>query len=63
MTNMQDLQQLWTDEYYIHSYDIDAKGQASLPVLCKFMQESAWKHAENLKAGFSHLAEQNLVWV
>ncbi|MBC8185833.1 hypothetical protein H8E88_32500 [candidate division KSB1 bacterium] len=54
---------IWTDEYKIHSYEMDVKGNASLPMLCKYMQESAYHHAENLGFGFSHLMEKNLFWV
>ena len=54
---------IWTDEYEIHSYEMDVKGKASLPMLCKFMQESAYHHAENLGFGFSHLMKKNLFWV
>ena len=54
---------VWQDEYTIHSYEVDAKGRATLPILCQFMQESAWNHAEHLGLGFDHLFEQNSVWV
>jgi medium-chain acyl-[acyl-carrier-protein] hydrolase len=54
---------IWIDEYAIHSYEIDITGSATLPILCKFMQESAYHHAENLGFGFSHLMEKNLFWV
>ncbi len=54
---------IWINEYKIHSYEIDIAGNASLPMLCKFMQESAYHHAENLGFGFSHLMEKNLFWV
>jgi medium-chain acyl-[acyl-carrier-protein] hydrolase len=56
-------QQIWVDEYRIHSFEIDVKGNATLQILCKYMQESAWHHAENLGVGFSHLIKKNLVWV
>ena len=54
---------VWTDNYNIHSWEADLNGYATLPALCNYMQESAWKHAENLHLGFSHLIEKNLVWV
>lgn len=54
---------IWIDEFEIHSYEMDINGNASLPMLCKFMQESAYHHAENLGFGFSHLMEKNLFWV
>lgn len=54
---------VWTEEFKIHSYEMDARGKASLPLLSKFMQETAYHHAENLGFGFSHLMENNLFWV
>lgn len=51
------------DKYFIHSWEADQHGKATLPALCNYMQESAWKHAEQLGLGFSHLIKNNLVWV
>ena len=63
MIRNQEIKEVWTDEYKIHSYEIDVRGAATLPILCKFMQESAWHHAEHLGVGYSHLIEKNLIWV
>ncbi|MBN1996178.1 hypothetical protein JW935_01415 [candidate division KSB1 bacterium] len=57
------MKQVWSDSYKIHSYEADTKGQATPSILCKYMQESAWNHAENLELGYSHLIKENLVWV
>jgi acyl-ACP thioesterase len=54
---------VWLDEYFIHSYEVDMQAQATLPALCRFMHESAWKHAENLNLGFAALQDKELVWV
>jgi medium-chain acyl-[acyl-carrier-protein] hydrolase len=54
---------IWTDEYLISSYDVDAKGKASLPTLSKFMQETAYNHADHLEFGYHQLKEKNLFWV
>ncbi len=56
-------QRVWIDNYDIHSYEIDSTGFVSLTMLIKFMQESAYRHAENLEVGFSQLREKNLFWV
>jgi len=53
----------WKDDYTIHSYEVDPKGCVTLPMLCQFMQESAWQHAQHLGVGYSHLMEKNLLWV
>ena len=59
----QEIKKVWIDEYKIHSYEIDVKGNVTLPMLCNFMQESAWHHAENLGVGYSHLIRNKLSWV
>ena len=54
---------IWTDEYFISSYEVDANGKASLPTLSKFMQETAYNHANHLEFGYHQLKEKNLFWV
>lgn len=63
MTTTQEIKKIWKDTYTIHSYEVDLKGRITFPILCQFMQESAWNHAENLRVGFTHLREKNLIWV
>ncbi len=50
-------------EFSIASYNADFEGKGTLQALMQFLQEIAWEHAEHLDLGFSHLLEQNLVWV
>lgn len=47
----------------IRSYDVDPRMIARLPVLCRFMQEAAYFHAEHLGVGYSHLSPKNMAWV
>jgi medium-chain acyl-[acyl-carrier-protein] hydrolase len=63
MNTHQEFKRIWMDEYKIHSFDVDMKGRATLSALCRFMQESAGKHAQNLGVGLSQLREKNLIWV
>ncbi|MFQ5652434.1 MAG: acyl-[acyl-carrier-protein] thioesterase [bacterium] len=63
MTLNAEVKRVWNDTYKIHSYEVDVKGQVTVPHLCQFMQESAWNHAEHLGVGYSHLMAKNLVWV
>lgn len=58
-----EIQKIWSDDYRVRSYDVDFKKRVALPNLCRFMQESAWNHAEHLGIGYSRLIEKNLVWV
>lgn len=53
----------YTREYTINSYDVDAKRQASLQSLCRYMQEMAVLHAEKLKLGFHDMMKENRAWV
>ena len=55
--------QVWKDQYKVHSYEVDFSGSATLASLCRFMQESAWTHAEHLDVGFTQLMKKNLIWV
>jgi acyl-ACP thioesterase len=53
----------WEDEYLISSYEVDAHGRMPLPNLGKFMQETAYNHANHLGFGYEHLKKQGLFWV
>ena len=53
----------WEDEYLISSYEVDASGKMPLPTLGKFMQESAYNHANHLDFGYEQLKRKGLFWV
>ena len=53
----------WRTEHLIRSYDVDPQMNARLPVLCRFMQEAAYLHAEHLGVGHTHLSPENRTWV
>ena len=63
MMSQQDPSLIWREEYTIRSYEADAQGKATMPLLCRFMQEAASNHAEHLGLGISWLTENNLAWV
>jgi acyl-ACP thioesterase len=42
---------------------VDAQGKLPLPSLAKFMQETAYNHANHLGFGYTQLNEKNLFWV
>jgi len=52
-----------TDTYKIHSYDCDLKGKLYLPILTRFLQETAWAHSEDMGIGYSDLLKNNRTWV
>jgi hypothetical protein len=49
---------IWADEYLIRSYEVDAMGRASLHTLSKFMQETAYNHANHLEFGYVHFKKK-----
>ncbi len=53
----------YTLEFTIKSYDVDAKKQASLQAICRYMQEIAALHAIKLKLGFHDMMKENRAWV
>jgi acyl-ACP thioesterase len=61
--SMEKLELIRTDEYKVHSYEVDFGRRIRLSVLNRFMQESAWRHAETLGAGFASLRSKNYAWV
>jgi acyl-ACP thioesterase len=62
MTSNPDPALIWRETYTIRSYEADVQGNATLPLLCRFMQESASNHAEHLGFGISWLTENNFAW-
>lgn len=53
----------WSDSYSINWYDADCYGRLSLPGICRFFEETAWRHAESLGFGYNTLAQQKSLWV
>jgi len=56
-------QKIWTDEFKIFSFNVNREGKADIPMLCRYMQETAHNHADNLGVGYAFLKGKNLVWV
>ncbi|MCP5051826.1 MAG: hypothetical protein GY940_31960 [bacterium] len=54
---------IWTDQYLVSSYEVDPQGKLPLPSLAKFMQETAYNHANHLEFGYAQLKEKKLFWV
>lgn len=52
-----------TDSYDINTFDVDLRGRLFPTRLMLLMQNTAWKHAEDLSIGYSHLIKRNLIWV
>lgn len=63
MTSIEEKKWKWTDRYLISSYEVDAKGKTPLVSLFKFMQETAYNHANHLEFGYDHLKSKGQFWV
>lgn len=50
-------------EHYVHSYQADAGHRIYTTTLLHFMQESAWRHAEELGLGYKALELAGQYWV
>jgi len=61
--NLTTFKSVWIDEYPVYSFTVDIAGRLQVPVLCQFMQESAWHHARHMELGYEELLRRNLVWV
>jgi len=60
---MTEIQKIWTDSYRVHTYEVDALGRMSLPVLGSLLQESASRHASHLGWGYDAMTRKNCIWV
>jgi acyl-ACP thioesterase len=53
----------WEDEYLVSFYEVDAKKRILLHSLWKYLQETAWNHANRIGIGYSDLARNDHFWV
>lgn len=53
----------WHDVFEVSSYWADLSGHLYLHGALQMMQDSAWKHAESLGFGYTHLGAASLLWV
>src|SRR5712691_7393571 len=54
---------IWRGDFRVHSYEVDFKQSATLECLCRYFQEAAWNHAEELGVGYQRLQAENKIWV
>lgn len=52
-----------TDQYQIAWQDVDANGKMTLRAFSNFLQESAWRHANEVGFGYYYLEQFGAVWV
>ena len=51
----------WTEDYRVRFQHLDHLGKAKLTSMFELMQETAWRHAEELGFGYFDLLEENLL--
>jgi len=54
---------VWRGDFRVHSYEVDFRKSATLECLCRYFQEAAWNHAEELGVGYQRLQAENRIWV
>lgn len=54
---------LWRDSFRVRFFDTDPAGYASLPALCRFLEEAADSHCRPLGLSVTGLAAQGRMWV
>jgi len=54
---------VWTGDFKVHSYEVDFRKSATLECLCRYFQEAAWNHAEELGVGYQRLQAESRIWV
>jgi medium-chain acyl-[acyl-carrier-protein] hydrolase len=54
---------VWSENFKVHSYEVDFSQKATLTTLCRYFQEAAWNHAELLGVGYSRLQTDQKLWV
>lgn len=57
------VERVWREEFKIHSYEIGPSGYATPQALCRFMQDAASNHADDLGVSSENSANGGLMWV
>ena len=60
---MDEIKRVWSDAYYIPTYEVDFRGNATVPMLGRFMQESASHHARHLGFGHEAMVAAGRIWM
>ena len=57
------MEKIWKESFNVHTYEVDAMGRLSLPVLGSLLQEAASRHATHVGWGYQSLIMKNCIWV
>jgi acyl-ACP thioesterase len=53
----------WREKFRVRSYEVNAEGRLTVPVLLNYLQEAASNDAESLRVGISYLTQSGRIWV
>jgi hypothetical protein len=54
---------IWECSYIVHSYEVGTHTSAPLTIVCNYLQDAAWHHAQILQLGYEALLKENRNWV
>ncbi|HXJ39328.1 MAG TPA: acyl-ACP thioesterase domain-containing protein [Bryobacteraceae bacterium] len=54
---------IWREQFRIHFYDAEPGGRASVPAMCRLLQEAANSHTENLGISMRQVRERGQMWM
>ncbi|MEN8201274.1 MAG: acyl-ACP thioesterase domain-containing protein [Bacteroidota bacterium] len=57
------MENAFSEEFTIASYDLNPRGQARLTTMANFFQEMAYQHADQLGFGFKDMNRRHSMWV
>ncbi len=57
------MHKIWKETFNVHTYEVDALGRMSLPVIGSLLQEAASRHATHLGWGYDFLISNQYIWV
>ncbi len=63
MKVQENMKPVWLEDYAVYWHDTNAYGKMTFSAISRYLQETAWKHADNLGIGFEKALELNQIWV
>lgn len=61
--NTMNLKSHQTEKYLVYWHDTDQNGFMTFAAISRYLQETAWRHADNLGFGYNHAKAVNQFWV
>jgi acyl-ACP thioesterase len=61
--SQEEKKKVWEGPYTVHSYEVRTHISAPLTIVCNYLQDSAWHHAQNLRVGYEALLQEKKNWV